>query len=431
MTGLLSGHRNPRSDAGTDARTAADPQTPHDVAVKVPAGSASSTLAAIPVPDTGTGASTMRRRHSASGGAPEPGEEVETELGGGLDPSPPTAPEDDPTLTQALDPTLDEADRLSVAELRHALRIARAARERRPVPPVDLPDAGATTCWLPVLAAHAGAGASTVALGLADVCQQRSTRAVHLVEWADPQRSGLVAATIDELGVDASGAWRHGQRDGVTVHRRTRTDIALVSPATPARRSHWPSDCDTAASTVAGASPVVILDLSGTSVELDPTLVIASVVVLRATVPGVRTAEALLERLTQHAGSATPPRIVAAALGPRRWSAAVAAGFGPRLRGLRDRGHLITVPVDRHLAITGPTAAPLPTPVLEAARELLTMLDLESIGGVAPRNRVTDPLTETAHRAADSVRWEDAGAAPDLLASLAAGDRQLAAEATR
>lgn len=430
MTGLLTEHRTPRSAAGTDAPTPADPQTPPAVPGLFVGASASSTRAAVAASGTRTRAATTTR-HPTTGGAPEPGEEVETGLGGGLDSSPPTLPapaaELDPVLDQPSDPACAEADRLSVAELRHALRIARAARERRPVPPVDLPDAGSTTRWLPVLAAHAGAGASTVALALADVCQQRSTRAVHLVEWADPQRSGLVAATVVELGLDASGVWRHGQRNGVTVHRRTRTDISpapLAASTLPARRSHWPSDCGAAASTV-------ILDLSGTFTELDPTLVLASVVVLRATVPGVRAAEALLERLARRLAPATTPRIVAVALGPRRWNAAVAAGFGRRLRELRDRGQLITVPVDRRLSITGPTAAPLPTPVLAAARDLLTVLDLDSTDSGSPQNRVTDPLTDTAHGAADSLGCEDTGSALDLLASLTGGDGQVSAEATR
>ena len=437
MTGLLTGPGNPQSADGMGAPAPADPQTPSGAAAQFADTTASSIPDVAAEDRTRTPAATTTR-HSPSGGASELGEEVETGSGGGLDSSPPTAPEHDPARQQGAGPTGGEADRLSVAELQHALRIARAARERRPIPPVDLPDAGSTTQWLAVLAAHSGAGASTVALGLADVCQQRSTRAVHLVEWAEPQRSGLVAATIDELGVDASGLWRHGQRDGVAVHRRTRPAIAPTHPTTATTppitatgRSHWPSDGTTTAGTVAGASPVIILDLSGTATELDPTLVIATVVVLRATVPGVRAAETLLESLTRRAHPATTPRIVAAALGARRWNAAAAAALGPRLRELREQGQLITVPVDRRLAITGPTAAPLPTPVLAAARDLLAALDLDNTDYGSPQNRVTAPLTDTAHPAADSVGSEETGSALDLLASLTGGDAQCATAATR
>jgi adenylylsulfate kinase-like enzyme len=55
-----------------------------------------------------------------------------------------------------------------------------------------------------VLAGHAGAGASTVALAIAEALVDH--RRVQLVEYADPIRSGLAAASSVELG--AQVGWR-------------------------------------------------------------------------------------------------------------------------------------------------------------------------------------------------------------------------------
>src|SRR4051794_18401760 len=80
------------------------------------------------------------------------------------------------------------------------------------------------TGWIGVLAAHAGAGASTVALVISDAAAADG-RWAHLIDTAHPCRSGLVAAPSEERGTDVTGAWRRGLRTGVTIDRRA-TDTA-------------------------------------------------------------------------------------------------------------------------------------------------------------------------------------------------------------
>ena len=85
-----------------------------------------------------------------------------------------------------------------------------------------------------------------------------------------------------------------------------------------------------------------------------------------ATIPGMRRLETALSLLGSR-------RCVVAVLGPprRRWPAAVAAALGPAGRELDRAGRLVTVPVDRRLAVRGIDSTPLPGPVLGAARTVL------------------------------------------------------------
>jgi hypothetical protein len=71
-----------------------------------------------------------------------------------------------------------------------------------------------------------------------------------------------------------------------------------------------------------------------------------------------------------------PPgqRVVAAALGPRRWSDPVLANLATHVSRLREHGRLVPVPVDRRLAITGITTAQLPKALRSAGHALLQLL---------------------------------------------------------
>jgi hypothetical protein len=53
-----------------------------------------------------------------------------------------------------------------------------------------------------IVAGHAGAGASTVALAVAEGLAE--DRLVQLVDYAEPVRSGLTAASTIELGTDGA-----------------------------------------------------------------------------------------------------------------------------------------------------------------------------------------------------------------------------------
>lgn len=208
--------------------------------------------------------------------------------------------------------------------------------------------------WIAVLAAHPGAGASTVALAISDAAAADDRR-VHLVDTASPCRSGLVAAASEELGTEVSGAWRRGLRSGVTIDR----------PATELAPAGWPN-CS------AGDVPgLTVVDLALAEPENLARLVAdraRPVVVCRPTVPGVRLTESLLAQMARQ------PAVIAA-IGPSRWPGEVTASLGPRLRALRAAGRVVSVPTDRRLQITGPTSSPLPKPVRSAGRQLLELLD--------------------------------------------------------
>lgn len=259
-------------------------------------------------------------------------------------------------------------DRGDTADERRAGRgdIAAGIAEGAPFSGVPLPGS------LAILAAHAGAGATTVALLVSDAAAAQGQR-VHLVDPAHPCRSGLVAAASEELGLDVTGAWRRGRRPGVIVDRRA-TDIAP---------DDWPV-------TPVGFDPaltVVDLGLAAaehlTGLRLDGVHV---VVVCRPTVPAVRRTEQLLEALTTHS-------VVVGAVGSRRWSSEVLASLGPRLRTLRGANRVVSVPVNRRLEVAGLSSAPLPRPLHSAGRSLLQLFEaLSPCAGPALPTRATRPV---------------------------------------
>jgi hypothetical protein len=287
---------------------------------------------------------------------------------------------------------------LSVAEIQHALHALRARKPSEAATlaapkqvqvgsashegvaaptrtdPLDGPrrwarrpaDAAPTACadglekrWLSVVAAHAGAGASTVALAIADAAAAVAGRGAHLVEMAHPTRSGLVAVADAELGVDPAVPWRRGRRGRVTIHRRANNDIP----------TNWPA-------LAASENELVVIDLGSPmfdSLTRLPTGGCRTVVVCRPTVPGVRLAEQFLNT------PVTGPVIVAS-IGAGRWPAEVSASLGPRLRALRAGNAVVTVPTDRRLEVTGLTSSPLTKPVADAGRSLLELIDAPHSG---------------------------------------------------
>lgn len=229
----------------------------------------------------------------------------------------------------------------------------------------DEPDSGLPAGWVAVAAAHAGAGASTVALALGDAAASADRR-VHLVETAVPARSGLVAAACAELGADATGRWRRGSRCGVVIDRRAEVVCG-----------GWPTP------PVGEGPAVTVVDLGlPAAAELGRLSAagVRTVIVCRATVPGVRLTEQVLGQVL---GQVTGAPIVVAAVGPRRWPGEITASLGPRLRELRSGGRVVPVPTDRRLEITGPDASPLPKPVRAAGRALWQLLDAAGPGVAA------------------------------------------------
>jgi hypothetical protein len=218
--------------------------------------------------------------------------------------------------------------------------------------------------WVTVLAAHSGAGASTVALAIADAAGVDDRR-VHLMATSHPSRCGLVAASSVELGTEATGEWRRGARAHVTLDRR--------AAGTP---SSWPSP-------LPGGDDLTLVDLGSPTPQQLGRIASGSsrvVLVCRPTVPGVRSAEQLLAALAEHV-------VVVAVVGPAKWPREVTSSAGPRLTGLRAVNRLVTVPPDRRLAVSGPTSAALPKPVMAAGRVLLGLIDDAPPGATAPHTQ--------------------------------------------
>lgn len=254
-------------------------------------------------------------------------------------------------------------------------------------PPMPALDAG----WITVSAAHPGAGATTLALAVAEAAATRD-RDTHLIELAEPWRSGLVAASDAELGVDVDQQWRTGRRAAVTVHRRVATEP-------PALR--WPALPTTG---VAGkpASVEVVVDV-GTAASTDLGLSARSgrwVLVCRASVPGVQAAEAILAQTPAEQSPAIGP--VVAVLGPRRWPSSVTAAIGPQLARLRDLDRLVTVSPDPRLTFTGLTSAPLPKLLRLSGTAVLDLLDRPL--GAASKPAARDTRNRTRHEEPDTAR---------------------------
>jgi hypothetical protein len=183
-------------------------------------------------------------------------------------------------------------------------------------------------------------------------------RGVHLVSCSPPGRCGLLAVTSNELGVDPDGHWRTGRRGArITVDRLTGTGVGTARWPAPERGA-------------AGLLTVVDLE-PGAEQHLSALAgVTAVLVVCRVSVPGVRHAERLLGEL-----SPTQDRpVLVAAVGPSGWPGVVLSSSGPLLRGLRDAGRVVPVPVDRRLDSTGPTGAALPRQVTAAGGAVLRQL---------------------------------------------------------
>jgi hypothetical protein len=311
--------------------------------------------------------STTDAAHPSVRRPPGLGEDVEAGVGGDLDPSPSPLFASRPTSSAR-----QVAARLSVADLQRALRIAQTSGDPALL---AFPNTTVRTRWVLVLAAHSGAGASTIALAIGEASGAGSDdRDVRLVEYAaGPARSGLAAAAATELGVDATGYWRHGQRGELTLYRREGHD-GSQQPAARAPQDLWPAEVTRPRS---GRDQLVVVDLSGATwsaadATTDLTPADAAVVVLRVSVPGIRAAEVLIERLHNTLRPGTP--VVAAMVGAKRWPGVVTAAFGPRLSELRDSNGVVSVPVQGRLAIAGLTGDPLPKPISAAGDAIVRRL---------------------------------------------------------
>lgn len=235
----------------------------------------------------------------------------------------------------------------------------RAALAQRAQPPGSVL-AGWHPRWDESVSAVTGAtgsvGATTVSLALASAAA--STGPARLIECATPARSGLVAAAGTELGA-GRGGWTRGERDGLTLIRRTATSLFEAAPPQPVENATR-----------------TILDLGDLLTERPLAQSIATgvvdtwIVVAAATVPCLRRLE-----LTLDLDLARDPILAIVGPPPRRWPRQLASAAQPRTLDLLDTGRVVTFRYDRRLAVTGLTPDPLPAHIATAGRRLLHLLE--------------------------------------------------------
>lgn len=241
-----------------------------------------------------------------------------------------------------------------------------------PRPPAGRP-------WVAAVGAHAGAGASTLALAVADALTA-ADRPVHLVSCHEPAACGLLFAPTRELGVDASGTWRTGRRGLLMTISR-----AVASPADGG--ASWPAST-TGTSDGTGTSDSVQQALTVVDVEraaAPQTLRTADAVLIacRADAAGLGSAEQLLEALLDP--SSQPPSscaevacarpVLLIALGAGRWPGAISVHAGPLTRQLKADSRLLAMPTDTHLAAYGLSGQPLPRRVQRVGTAAARLID--------------------------------------------------------
>lgn len=199
-------------------------------------------------------------------------------------------------------------------------------------------------------------GATTVSLALASVA--RLTGPARIVECAPPTRSGLTAAAAAELGA-GRGGWTRGQREGVTLIRRSSTSLFDAAPPPPE---------DEGTFTVVDVGDVRIDRPGEQSIAAD--VADGWVLVARPSVPCLRQLELVLD-----VGPAHSPTLAIVGTSPRRWPTRLASAIQPRTRALLESGRVATFRDDKRLALTGLTPEPLPRHIEASARSLLTFLE--------------------------------------------------------
>jgi hypothetical protein len=223
-----------------------------------------------------------------------------------------------------------------------------------------------------VVGCHGGAGASTLALAVAEAVRE-SGRPARLLDCASPERSGLTTAVDAELGFDGSG-WRQGRRAGLPIDRVC--DQLASATDVPAPSDQWLGQGEvTVVDTAWGVSDILAGDCWLAQASSSAFVLL----VARATIPALR-------QLEQALGTC-PGNPVVALLGPTRRDRSVHATAGRLLKAADSAGRVVRVPSDRHLSAIGISPAPLPKAVAEAGRLIVTRVLAEDSHPRTARNR--------------------------------------------
>jgi len=277
---------------------------------------------------------------------------------------------------------------VTVAELQAALRAVRAGEFRshgrvatRTRPPHL--EAGGTLSGLVVMVVgcHGGAGASTLALAVAEAARE-SGRSARLLDCASPERSGLTTAVDAELGVDGTG-WRQGRRAGLPIDRVCDALASATDVPAPSTESLGQVEV-TVVDTAWGVADILSGDCWLAQVSSSAVVVL----VARTTIPALQ----LLERSL----GTCPGDPVVALLGPSRRDRSVYATAGPLLKATESAGRVVRVPSDRHLSVTGISCAPLPKALVEGGRQIVARVLAADTEPRTAQNRLGD-FSPTVH----------------------------------
>lgn len=235
-------------------------------------------------------------------------------------------------MTNAVDEVVSVSDLL--------LAVRRQQAKHRPAEVHAVPDVTREVVSVSVSGAHPGAGATTVALALADAISMGEPE-VALVDEA--LTADAFAASECEVNAGHPG-WKAGRRGSVRIVRGTTSaelpggDRVIVDGSRPEATHH--------------------------------------VLVCRATLPSLRRAEPSMT-------SGTAVAVVAAARWPRR----LRASIGPAMSEAISDGRVVFFPYSRDLDQYGVDAEPLPATTLAVARRLAELLMPGYAGTTSPNRR--------------------------------------------
>lgn len=202
-----------------------------------------------------------------------------------------------------------------------------------------------------------GAGASTLALALADAADGKGVR-TRVLDAAAPNWSGLLAATVTELGTEAG--WRRGRRGEHILIDRVNEDVRVPSDVPNPRVS---DDTDLTVIDLGWT----IRELRGANTWLTEVTVDAEVLIIRPHELALRQSDTALA----HLADTSAARSIVLVVGARRWNDIPPGLTGPRLQAAHEHDAVLYAPHLPAKTLPGLGPGPLPKPLNRVAAHLL------------------------------------------------------------